>query len=197
MAEMPQSYRDYLEDVSRQVRWLDCLRFRRAIRQAIPGLVQQGAVGETVLSVLASDFYLAPSPTRMDNNGGMLHDAAEHCISSSMPTGRCLLALTSHNLHVFPFRSPTITTFTPDQILPLWRFNNALRTIEIPFVPAEAVRSHDGDDARLKALVLRVDQRDWATANRFLVAGLAATAHWGDPAAIVRQIETIMQNIGR
>lgn len=197
MSEISQSYRDYLEDVGRQVRWLDCLRFRRALRQAIPGLVQQGAVGETILSVLASDFYLASSPTRMDNNGEILHDAAEHCISSSMPTGRCLLALTSHNLHVFPFRSPTITTFTPDQILPFWRIHNALRTIEIPFIPAEAVRLHDGENAQLEALVLRVDQRDWAAANCFWLAGLAATAHWGDPAAIVRRIETVVQNIGR
>ncbi len=204
MLQMPQSYRDYLDDVSRQVRWLDRVRFRRAIRQAIPGLVQQGAAGETLLSVLAAGFYISPSATTMDSSGVIVRDAAEECITSSARPPRCLFALTSHSLHAFPFLSPTVTTFVPDQILPLWRINNGLQTIEIPFFPPEALAlrgtSDSEDDSfdplpHLKSLVLRADPQDWAAANVFWSAGLAAAAHWGDPVAIVSHIESVTRSM--
>jgi len=186
--------------VQQQVRWLDRVRFRRAIRQAVPGLLQQGAAGETLLSVLAASLYFSPSPSTMDHDGVIVREAAEACISSSARTARCFFALTSHNLHVFPFLSPTITTFVPDQILPLWRINRGLQTIEIPFFPADALPLRGTADSpdplpHLKALILRVDPRDWLAANLFWSAGLAAAAHWGDLATIARHLETATQNV--
>ena len=200
MRRISQSYRDYLDDVSEQVRWFDRIRFRRAIRQAIPGLVQQGAAGETLLSTLAATLYFSSSPTTMDSTGVVVREAAEICLASSARTPRCLFALTSHNLHVFPFRSPAITTFIPDQMLPFWRINNGLHTIEIPFFPPGALplrgAAHSVDPLpHLQALVLRVDPRDWVAANVFWSAGLAAAAHWGDPAAIANHLETVTQSM--
>jgi len=197
---MTQSYRDYLDDVHQQVRWMDRVRFRYAVRQAIPGLVQQGAPGETLLSVLAADLYVSPSATTMDNDGAILRDAAEHCISSLPAPRRCLFALTSHSLHTFPFLSPTVTTFLPDQLLPLWRINNGLRTVEIPFFPPDTLAMRRAGESldpltQMKALVLRVDSRDWVAANIFWSAGLAAAAHWGDPAAIVSHMQSVGQSM--
>lgn len=204
MSETPQWYRDYLEDVSQQVRWVDRIRFRQAIHQAVPGLLQQGAEGETLLSLLVADFNFSPSPTTMDSSGTVVHEAAHHCISSSTPLGRCLFVLTSHNLHALPFLSPTITTFTPRQIWLYWRINNKLHTIEIPFWPPDVLEElerprPDGEsfDAlpHAKALILRVDPQDWAAASVFWAAGLVTTSHWGDPATIARELATMMQNI--
>ena len=204
-----QSYRDYLEDVSQQVRWVDRVRFRRALRQAVPGLVQQGSEGETLLSLLVANFCFSPFSTVMDEGGSILRDAAEHCVASSAPTLRCLFALTSHNLHAFPFLSPTVTTFTPDQIFPLWRINNGTKTIEIPYYPAKdlaLIRAARPEDRvidplphlnfpSLKAIILCVDPQDWTVANTFWSLGLAATTHWEDPGAILRHFESVMRSV--
>lgn len=202
MPDPLQSYRDYLDDVRQQVRWLDRVRFRYPIRQAIPGMLQQGEEGETLLSVLAAGLYISPTVTTMDSEGVVLRDAAEQCISTLPPPRRCLCALTSHGLHIFPFLSPTVTTFLPEQILPLWRIHNGLHTVEIPFFPPEAMALLERDESddshsHLKALVLRVDAPDWLAANAFWSAGLAAAAHWRDPSAIARHLESVAQKMGK
>lgn len=198
MSKMPQWYREYLEDVSDQLRWVDRICFRRAIRQAIPALLQQGAEGETLLALLAADVYVASSPTRMDGNGVIVHEAAAHC---SGRLTRSLFALTSHCMHQFPFRSRVFTTFVAEQALPLWRIHNKFRTIEIPFLPPEALKllnmqreeNNAFDPPLHEALILRVDHRDWMAATIFWSAGLAASIHWGNPVAIQNHLETAME----
>lgn len=200
------SYRDYLDDIRRQVRWVHRIMFRRAIRQAIPGLLQQGAPGETLLAVLAARCYISPSATTMDSDGVTVHDVAESCVSSLPLPQRSLFALTSHCLHAFPLLGPMFTTFVPDQLPGLWRINNGLRTIEIPFLPPNAVErlkamlnAGDMSDPGMlrNSLVLRVDSRDWVAANSFWAAGLLAASHWGDAAAIVSHMQSMRRGNNR
>ncbi len=182
MSQTPQWYRDYLEDVSQQVRSLDRVRFRRAIRHGVPGLLQHGPTDETLLSVLVADLHIPPAPS----------------------TPRCLFVLTSHNLHVYPQQHTNITTFVGDQMLPVWKIDNRSHTIEIPFFPPEVLaglreRRQEDDSfdhlTQMRSLFLRVHPSDWEAANVFWAAGNCAAYHWGDPAAIMRHFEAAMQKI--
>src|SRR2546422_5798270 len=139
MAKTPQWYREYLEDARQQIGWLDrVFRFRRAIREGVPALLQQSEGDETLLSLLVADRRILPAPLAQ----------------------RCLFVLTSHNLHVYPQQHSRITTFVGDQILPLWKVDNISHTIEINFIPSsvlpEALSGESIDPQKQGILSLRV-----------------------------------------
>ncbi len=197
MAQMPQWYKDYLEDIRRLVGWMDRLRFKQVLHNAVPALLQNQKA--TLITLLAADVYGIPFCSRMDENNVVVREAAEFG-SSKNSIGRSIVVLTSQGLHVFPEQSPRSTTFVGDQLLALWRINNRLLSIEIPYVPHNTMKilqttdykSFD-PDAHVHSLVLRVKSGDWAVANMFWAVGNAVGAGnlWGDPDAITRHIQNM------
>ena len=181
MSRQQQWYREYLEDARQQIGWIDrVFRFRRAIREGVPALLQHSPEEETLVSLLVADLCILPAPVAQ----------------------RCLFVLTSHNLHVYPQQHSRITTFVGDQISPLWKIDNRAYTIEIPFSPPEVMEARSEDDTidpltQFRTLLLRVHPRDWMAANVFWAAGLAAANHWGDPAAIMQHMEDAMRKVSK